>query len=542
MAAANYLDSITIGATTYDNADADGCPDNTVPPCGSAGEEFVVYANPQAAGTFNDRLVYITVDELMRAAEKRVLGEMAAALNAYRAAYGAYPWLADFRSPRAVSFGTSSGGSGTQLIDADAIPKPMDFIADGVQVGDIVVNLDDGSSGPVTAVTTTTITFDALTGGAANVFDGLGGEQYEIRPSFKSTLSRRGQVPIHLPNEIFRTSFTASWNLDDIDDYGEGDVTLQPNPADIYNYSINVATADGRCMWTEADRVDCYGEQVIPNFFRTDLGYAVDERLIQVQFSFSGRVGTVPSPATVTAPTAGDVRRRSVTIFSDYDVAGDPPIPELSPVSAPNLPQDFWAPIGDGDTWTVRVTDTLSGNGGSTLLVIDSDTDGSISVNGIRYDMSVVYDDVDDARDEIPEWLAENNWHHFIFATFAEDFMAGGDADCVSSTTCLTLNVAGVDTLISVEGLLLSAGVEWTNQDRTIGDCDGDGGGPQSDPTDDSFLCAYFDSVDTTTYDVSTDLLHHGQNTQAINLDFYAREVFGANYNDQVRIVAPLPP
>jgi hypothetical protein len=42
MGAANYLDSITIGATTYDNADADGCPDNTTAPCGGAGEEFIV--------------------------------------------------------------------------------------------------------------------------------------------------------------------------------------------------------------------------------------------------------------------------------------------------------------------------------------------------------------------------------------------------------------------------------------------------------------------------------------------------------------------
>ena len=40
---------------------------------------------------------------------------------------------------------------------------------------------------------------------------------------------------------------------------------------------------------------------------------------------------------------------------------------------------------------------------------------------GIRYDLSVVYDDVDDAKDEVPEWWAENNWHHFIYAAFSQD-------------------------------------------------------------------------------------------------------------------------
>ncbi len=42
---ASYLDSIRIGSTTYSNADADGCPDNSAAPCASswAGEDFIAY-------------------------------------------------------------------------------------------------------------------------------------------------------------------------------------------------------------------------------------------------------------------------------------------------------------------------------------------------------------------------------------------------------------------------------------------------------------------------------------------------------------------
>ncbi len=85
---ADYLDSIGIGTTTYSNADADGCPDSLVAPCGPspAGEEFIVYPHFRAPGIFNDRLVTITVNELMGAVEKRVLGEAAIALSAYRRA------------------------------------------------------------------------------------------------------------------------------------------------------------------------------------------------------------------------------------------------------------------------------------------------------------------------------------------------------------------------------------------------------------------------------------------------------------------------
>jgi len=532
-ATANYLDRVDILGTTYDNADADGCPDNLTAPCaGFELEEFVVHPNPQSADAFNDRLVYITVDELMRAVEKRVLGETALALDAYRLAGwnggNVYPWLAGFRNPRAGSSGTATGGSATQLSDAGA-----DFIADGVEVGDLIVNTSDGGSGVITAVAATTINFAALLGGTQNDFSA--GENYQVEPSFKTTLPpvRTGQLPVHRPNEIFATSFYAHWDISSVDETGTGSpFSLIPDDNEIQNNppenEITVTSNNGRCLWTEAKRVDCVGTQVIPSFWRSDLGKNVI-RTIQVSISFTG------DSVTITPPTAGDVRRRSVSIgvpsgTSLTDATAQPP---------PLLPRN---------DWFIIVTDQDGADVASMEIELNS-SNGWIEINNIRYDLSVVYNDIDDPVtanpldpwDEVPEWFAENDWHHFIYASFSPDRVVGGNADldnnCTTPTnSCLKTNIGGTAARTDIPALLISSGVQWTNQDRGIGDCDGDGGGPLTDPTDDSFLCAYLDG-DTSLYDVSTDVLRHGANTVTITTDWYAGDLFSAGFNDQIRVI-----
>lgn len=81
----NYLDQITIGATAYSNRDYDQ-PD----------EDFVMgdIVNP----TFNDRLVYITIDELMVELERRAAAEARVALQQYQNVLGRYPYAAPLGS------------------------------------------------------------------------------------------------------------------------------------------------------------------------------------------------------------------------------------------------------------------------------------------------------------------------------------------------------------------------------------------------------------------------------------------------------------
>jgi hypothetical protein len=428
-----FLDVISIGRTTYSNADADGCPDSTAMPCesSSSGEEFVVYPHLRVPGVFNDRLAYISVDELMRAVEKRVLGEVAVALLAYRGAHGVYPWLAEFRDPRTSAF--------------------------------------------------------------------------------KSSLSRSGPLPVHLPGEIFSTDFSGTWDFIDttpthVADYS-GYAALVPPIADLLSGRIEVTNGSGRCLWTDPNRADCRGSRTIANYYRPDLGISVTRT---VEYSFS----VVDEAPLVSPPTSGDARRRGLSI-------NGAPLPE-----APSLPADHPRLLPEV-AWVIRITDNDGIDHGRREISIDSDTGGAISLHGIRFDLSVVYDDIDDERDELPEWFAENDWHHFIYAAFSSDAVAGGDADgdgdCMTPVnTCLILRANGVVARTDVRALLISAGTEWAHQDRWVGDCDGDGVG-------DDFLCAYFEGDNA---DKST----------VARTDTYARDAYSAAFNDQVRVIAPLPP
>jgi hypothetical protein len=499
---AEFLDSVSIGAVTFDNADADGCPDAGTAPCGSspAGEEFILYPSARASGVFNDRGVYITANELMRAVEKRVLGEAAIALNAYRRGHGVYPWLVRFRSPRAVASGIASSGGRTFMNDLSAgFTDPVHE----VRPGDTVVNLHDGGRAPISSVAGKTVEFTALSDGVSNDFDA--GESYTIEPSFKSTLSRRGQLPVHLANEIFSTSFGGAWSFVDASPTTgathSGDPSLIPQLSDVEAGLIDVTSGNGRCKWTDWTRVDCVGSSIVPAYFRPDLGLMV-RRTVEVAFSF------VDEFPIVTPPASADVRRRALSING-------------APLPFADLPR-----LSE-DGWSIRITDDDGVDWGQRDITIDSDTAGAITVSGIRFDLSVVYDGIDDERDELPEWFAENNWHHVIYAAFSSDAVAGGDADgdgdCSTPVnTCLTLNVAGLVARTDVRALLVSAGAEWADQDRSNGDCDGDGIG-------DDFLCVYFEG-------------DNGDRSNIAQSDTFARDRFSADFNDQIRIVAPSPP
>lgn len=417
-AAKHFLDRITIGGAVYDDADSDGCRDAASPPCfgSSSGEEFVIHPGVPAAEGFNDRLVYLGAGELLRALERRVLGEVAIALNRYRDAYGTYPWLSPFADPRAATF------------DSDG--------------------------------------------------------------------ARRGLLALHQEHEWFATRFDAAWDLVDrspsTSARHSGDASLVPRLSDLLSGSIRIGRASGRCMWSESTRGDCRGSHVSSGHYRADLGRNVT-RTVEVA------IAVEDDTPSVTPPTSTDVRRRSLA---------------ARPVPAPGA-------------WTIRVTDDDGAQWGQRVLRIDGDTAGTLALAGIRYELSVVYDDIADDRDELPEWLVDNDWHHFIYVALSQDAAPGGDSDgdgdCSTPVnTCLSLKVAGRIIRSDIRALLVSSGIARASQDRSIGDCDADG-------LYDDFLCAYFEGDNA---DVATPAA----------ADTFARDAFSARFDDQVRVVAPLPP
>ena len=100
LAAPNqYLDAVTVTVTSV-------TPDCATPPCNltysnaDLDDDFI---QGDASQTFNDRLIYVTIDELMAKIEDRAGKEIRAGIQRFRDTYGApngtYPWLAPFADP-----------------------------------------------------------------------------------------------------------------------------------------------------------------------------------------------------------------------------------------------------------------------------------------------------------------------------------------------------------------------------------------------------------------------------------------------------------
>ena len=133
-------------------------------------EAIFTDSNATIAPANSDDFILLTTDELMQAVEKRVLGEVKLMLDDYIAQHNAYPWLAPFADPKA-GFRNYSGihdgsNNSTSLSDAGA-----DFVDWDIQNGDMVINITDGSTGLVTAVTATTLNVGSMILGTDNDFD-----------------------------------------------------------------------------------------------------------------------------------------------------------------------------------------------------------------------------------------------------------------------------------------------------------------------------------------------------------------------------------
>ncbi len=111
--AAEFLDSFKIGVANYKNSDS-----------ALADEDFIIGEdshNVPASDTtfvqpynFNDKLVYITIDELMAALEKRVGEQARTSLKTYQDANGYYPY--------AAQLGTTVMYSGAQNLKSGFLP------------------------------------------------------------------------------------------------------------------------------------------------------------------------------------------------------------------------------------------------------------------------------------------------------------------------------------------------------------------------------------------------------------------------------------
>ena len=220
---AHYLDSVTVNEVIYDNADSDGCRDsvtgaNAHTDCpGRTGEEFILYPDSRDTGTetdsFNDRIAYITAQELLRAAEARALGEIAVVLERYRSRHGAYPWMAPYTTdPGADPTSTmlyhanadGAGGARRGMLPIHALPGQLYdsgyTLRWTIDSGAVITTTDPSSIGSTPApsdaelYTLASAAPQSVTGPVACVWNGddgvhCAGEPYRYAPGAEFTLS-----------------------------------------------------------------------------------------------------------------------------------------------------------------------------------------------------------------------------------------------------------------------------------------------------------------------------------------------------------------
>ena len=117
-----YLDSVTITVT---NVTAE-CPG---PPCtltfnnADLDNDFV---QTDRSESFNDRLIYITIDELMEKIEIRAGQEIRASVQRFRQQFGSYPWLAPFNNPSIANYYKAVTGTRVGLVPIHQISQQFE--------------------------------------------------------------------------------------------------------------------------------------------------------------------------------------------------------------------------------------------------------------------------------------------------------------------------------------------------------------------------------------------------------------------------------
>ncbi|MGH8245798.1 MAG: hypothetical protein ACREUU_05130, partial [Gammaproteobacteria bacterium] len=161
---------------------------------------------------------------------------------------------------------TATDANPLKLVDATA-----DFVAMGVQAGDVVRNLTDGSSGQVAVDPTvaTELTVSALEFGLNDAY--VSADNYVITRFGAAANTREGLLPVHEPGAAFASAFVVDWSLSAANGntvnvatagtsatYDTGFTNWIEDSAG-HSGALTVATATSRCTWLAESIADCRG-------------------------------------------------------------------------------------------------------------------------------------------------------------------------------------------------------------------------------------------------------------------------------------------
>ncbi len=489
---AQYLDSVTIGATNYDNSDAD--------------LDFIMYPDSRKTTTdsdsFNDQLIYITIDELMRPVEKRVLGDAAVALQAYRDTYGRFPWLSPYRDPASATGAQTLTGrienkDSNDITDNDANFPPS------IGAGDLIVNVTRRTFWVVDERDSST-ELDLLN----PPHDFEIGDAYNLLPAYNGMWGQReGHIPYIdtavSESHALATGFTLTWTNGTASPAPScipvsfpAWLTLSPlgctqlqNSYQSGSFSQSQPTvptpvaANGECIWTNINSVDCFCHTTTCN------------QTTEVRSStYSLEICIITCITPVSVPV-----ERTFTYTFDYTGIGT--TTNVSNVKTRRVTNSAPETIVMQDQITVFGVDYVIWSGTVTIPTGD-------------YVMDGIYFDLEDGS-EFPVYFFTNMWHQYIYTKVAADHVATNTVsgnpstdDCVTIVPCVDLEISGSTIRNDIQAAVVGAGGQVSGQNRANGN-----------------LSDYFENANA---------------TQAN--DTVERNVITTTFNDQVRVIRPNPP
>ena len=363
--------------------------------------EFIV---AERSSSFNDQVIYVTVDELMIEVERRVAASVREAIIAHKTLTGGYPWLAPLTNPTAVSTatlavpGTLSGLIPFATPPSETSQKFLTELAWSIS----------GGSDTYALPATSSPTFFCYNG------------TYQCRLRTTANLA--------VPRTITTTAFDAL-KISSIStpsascSYTFDTITKTVN-CDAYNYVQPTTVSyrvDRRPCTTAYSAGTCSGTRVfIANYS------GIQTRSISVAFTFSG------SPAPPVASTASTTARRTVTssnataltnILATQD-SWTPGVPGAAPFDVSSGPFLSWSANTAG-TGTVALT----------FRVLP----------------------------ELPSWYFTQKWYEQIYGAISTDSTPASGTSASCSSNCFSSG-----TRPGLDAIVISAGPQIGSQNRYV--------------------------------------------------------------------------
>ncbi len=375
------------------------------------------YVTAPVSASFNDQLIFVTIDELMPEVERRVTNEIREALTTFRSSYAGYPWLTPITNPML----TSTSFVGQSSTTAGLIPF-HDYSNNSnrfmTELSWAIGGLATGDTGP----------FTGNLGNAETQFS-CGGGVNAVCTCRARIATSAAAIPRTLTSAAFGTFKAGTVAIPAVSCKRNASTTRPTRDATLDCDIYTMVSSTTPVTYAIQRRDNSFGGDCIATGTRVNIGNfaGTTTRSVAINLaSFTGTATTQPGSATTHA-------RRSVTNSNINTIA----MVEVS---------DRWVPTANGAVPFNLFAATFP-NGMQTGYGQTAQTT-SATLSNIRL------------HADVPVWYASQKWYESTIAAFSNDVSP------VTNSPACSSNCFSAGTKTGVDAVVISAGPPLAGQNR----------------------------------------------------------------------------